>query len=380
MKNICLFLLLLGGAPLYGTQDFWDSSIGAAQDSIPARRVYFSPWINRMAAAINANSALGASTRADALEVLDLLAQAAAPLGARGTFQRQVGGVQGSIEVSREVDFETPAGYMRGSGFAIAASIHAPDKPPAMFRLDVSAGQGGSAVGGGLFAAGTHAPVTAIPDPEHDFVGWNGDAAGSASVISVLMDRDRSVQATFGVKSFTLSTSATVGGTVTPGGTYQFGATVTVAAMPEATHYFSGWSGDASGGGPVTSLLIDRAKAVQAVFAPKASQTISFGALADQGVGQELTLTATASSGLPVEFEIVQGTVNMGNGRLTVMGPGLVSVRAVQAGDAYHLPATPVVRTFNAAGAARVRVQSAARTLLATGRTAGSLNYLLGAP
>lgn len=262
----------------------------------------------------------------------------------------------------------------------ITASVTIEAPVPVNFRLTASAGPGGSVVGGGMFAAGSQAAVTAIPDAQHDFVGWSGDAAGSVGAISVLMDRDKGVQATFGLKTFTLSTSATAGGNVTPGGTYPFGSMVTVSAVPEATHYFAGWSGDASGVTPLASVWLDRAKVVQAVFVPKASQTISFGALADQGVGQDLTLAATASSGLPVAFEIVQGAVNLSDDRLTILGPGPVSVRAVQAGDAYHLPATPVVRTFNAAGAARVRVQSVARTLLDTGRTAGSVNYVLGTP
>jgi hypothetical protein len=62
-------------------------------------------------------------------------------------------------------------------------------------------------------AGGQHRPYTAgtpswSPDAAHDFAGWSGDAGGSANPLAVLMDRAKSVQANFALKSFTLTTSA----------------------------------------------------------------------------------------------------------------------------------------------------------------------------
>jgi uncharacterized protein (TIGR03437 family) len=58
------------------------------------------------------------------------------------------------------------------------------------------------------------------------------------------------------------------------------------------------------------------------------------------------TLQASASSGLPVIFSIVNGPATVSGNTLTITGPGYVSVRATQAGDSAFLPADPVERTF----------------------------------
>jgi hypothetical protein len=56
-------------------------------------------------------------------------------------------------------------------------------------------------------------------------------------------------------------------------------------------------------------------------------------------VGVDISLTATASSGLEVAFEVVSGPGTVSAGRLTPTGEGTLVVRAVQSGDARFLPA-----------------------------------------
>ncbi|WP_414665060.1 beta strand repeat-containing protein [Horticoccus sp. 23ND18S-11] len=79
------------------------------------------------------------------------------------------------------------------------------------------------------------------------------------------------------------------------------------------------------------------------------SQTIAFGMLPDQtSDALPFTLSATASSGLPVTFTVVSGPAFIvANNVLSLTGlPGVVTIRASQAGDATFLPASPVDRTF----------------------------------
>jgi uncharacterized delta-60 repeat protein len=59
-----------------------------------------------------------------------------------------------------------------------------------------------------------------------------------------------------------------------------------------------------------------------------------------------LILSATASSGLPVGFELVSGSATLTGGRLLPQALGSVIVRAVQAGDGQYLAAEPVERTI----------------------------------
>lgn len=83
--------------------------------------------------------------------------------------------------------------------------------------------------------------------------------------------------------------------------------------------------------------------------AAKVAQTIAFAALEDRASFDEpFTLSATASSGLPVSFAIVSGPAILDGSLVILTGAtGQVIVRASQAGDAAYSPAPDVVRTFN---------------------------------
>ena len=60
-----------------------------------------------------------------------------------------------------------------------------------------------------------------------------------------------------------------------------------------------------------------------------------------------ITLEATASSGLPVSFEMMEGPASISGNVLTLTGEtGVVKFKATQAGDANWLPAPDVVKTF----------------------------------
>lgn len=80
----------------------------------------------------------------------------------------------------------------------------------------------------------------------------------------------------------------------------------------------------------------------------KLAQSIAFAPLADQpSTSAPLTLSATASSGLPVSFGVVSGPGILSGTTLTLTGAsGTVMVRASQAGNAVYSAATPVDRSF----------------------------------
>ncbi len=79
----------------------------------------------------------------------------------------------------------------------------------------------------------------------------------------------------------------------------------------------------------------------------KTDQTITFASISDKVFDDDpFTLSATASSGLAVEFSIISGPVDMNNDELTITGVGLVTIAANQAGDATYNPAPEVTRSF----------------------------------
>lgn len=265
-----------------------------------------------------------------------------------------------------------------GSGWyqSATASITVVAPPPAQYALVTLAGAGGAVTAGGTYDAGSSVAVSATPDGAHDFAGWSGDAGGAANPLSLFMDRAKSVQANFSPKSFSLVTSASSGGSVTPGGSYPYGATVTITAAADATHRFTGWAGDASGSAPSIALILTRTLSAQALFELKTAQTITFPAISDQNVGAGIPLSVTSSSGLPVALA-VSGPATYAGGILTLTGPGTVTIQATQDGDGNYLPANPVTRSFNATAAVVVRYRTAGHTFLQVGRTPESIPYVI---
>jgi|GEM_PF-3232623 len=79
----------------------------------------------------------------------------------------------------------------------------------------------------------------------------------------------------------------------------------------------------------------------------KLAQTIEFAAPSDQPFGlAPIELSATASSGLPVTFTLVEGPAALDGATLTVLAPGTIRVRATQDGDATYAAAPAALAIF----------------------------------
>lgn len=83
------------------------------------------------------------------------------------------------------------------------------------------------------------------------------------------------------------------------------------------------------------------------------SQLITFNALPDIGfTTTPFALSAAASSGLPVTFDVLSGPASVNGTFLTLTGAGVVTIRALQSGNATYAAAVPVDRTFTVTKAA----------------------------
>lgn len=239
----------------------------------------------------------------------------------------------------------------------------------------------GSVTGTGTYTVGTTATLTATPDATHTFTGWTGDLSSSANPLVFVVNGNTSVAAQFASTNFVLTTVASPGGGVTPGGTYPEGTVVTLTATPDATHRFANWSGDGSGTGTTTAVTMDRSKILQANFVDKAAQTISFDPPGDHALGAPpFALTASASSGLPVSFSLLSGPALLIGATVELIGAGPVTVAANQPGDAFYLPATTVSRTFNATATATLKYRGQARTILGSDATRNAPPFVLERP
>ena len=159
-----------------------------------------------------------------------------------------------------------------------------------------------------LFTKDTVIVLTAVPSSGYRFDHWSGDASGVLTSVTVAMNGNKSVTATF-IKTWTLSTSASpvTGGTVSPSnGTYDDGTSITLTASPAAGYRFDHWSDDTTGTLPTINVMMNSTKNVSANFiktwtlatsaVPTTGGTISpAGGTYDDGT--IVSLTATPASG-----------------------------------------------------------------------------------
>lgn len=140
------------------------------------------------------------------------------------------------------------------------------------FTLTVNTSVGGSvSPSGGSYPEGTEVTLTATPDEGYVFDGWSGDASGTNTTISITMDSDKSITATFVEENvpvyYTLSVTINGNGSVTPnGGTYEEGSVVNLVATADAGNEFVSWSGDVSSSSSSINITMDADKSITATF------------------------------------------------------------------------------------------------------------------
>ncbi len=127
---------------------------------------------------------------------------------------------------------------------AFVAGVPASCTTSTVYTLTVSkTGVGGGTIGGGgSYAAGATVTLTATPDANSVFAGWNPSPCAASFTMPA---SNLSCIATFNpAPTYTLSVAKTGTGlgTVGGGGSYAAGATVTLTATPDANSVFAGWN------------------------------------------------------------------------------------------------------------------------------------------
>ena len=160
---------------------------------------------------------------------------------------------------------------------------------------------GGTVTGGGTFNYGQSCTLTATPASNYNFVRWtkNGSQVSTNPTYTFTVTESAAYVAHFELQSFTVSVSAnpTNGGTVTGGGTFNYGQNCTVTASANQGYNFVNWTE----GGNVVSTNANYSFTVTAnrtLVANFTLQTVQITANVDPAVG------GTASGG---------GTYNYGD-------------------------------------------------------------------
>lgn len=175
---------------------------------------------------------------------------------------------------------------------------------------------GGAVSGGGTFEENASVTVTAVPNAGYVFVSWKENGATVSTDMSYAFEitDNRILKAVFAkeIIKYTIITSAEPagGGTVSGGGTFEQGRSITVTAKPAKGYVFSAWkeNGITVSSNSAYTFELTSNRNLKAVFAreilqytvitsaePDGGGTVSGGGTFDENVS--ITVTATPAMG-----------------------------------------------------------------------------------
>ena len=105
---------------------------------------------------------------------------------------------------------------------------------------------GGTVTGGGAFHYGDNCTVVATANSGYTFINWteNGNVVSTNASYQFTVTGNRTLVAHFSAQAYTITVSAdpTTGGTVSGGGTFNYGQSCTIVATPATGHDFINWT------------------------------------------------------------------------------------------------------------------------------------------
>ena len=140
-----------------------------------------------------------------------------------------------------------------------------------MSRAGSGQGKVSSNPAGNAFKRGSWVALRAVPDDNSVFAGWNGACSGTSTSCNLQMTSDRTVTATFTLKTYTIRVPAPVNGVIHPSGTIKvaFGEKRRFQVIPLPGYRVSDVLVDKTSVGAVNLYTFDNVRAdhvLEAVF------------------------------------------------------------------------------------------------------------------
>ena len=155
------------------------------------------------------------------------------------------GWFENSANVSNDIVFSFPATTSRNLQARFGTN---------KYTITVIAGEGGSVTGSGSYEFGSQQTITATPKDGYSFDSWSDQktentlklrAVSTDNAIKRIITigaENKTYIAAFKKNQYTISVAAGTGGTVTGGGSFDFGAETKITATPKAGYKFVKWS------------------------------------------------------------------------------------------------------------------------------------------
>ena len=120
-----------------------------------------------------------------------------------------------------------------------------------------------------VYSHGTTVALTATPDTNSTFSGWSGGCSGTGTSCTVTMDSNKTIIASFTMKTYTITTWAGANGTISPSGTItvNYGSDQTFTITPIGGYHVSDVTVDNVSVGTVTSYTFTNVTADHAISA-----------------------------------------------------------------------------------------------------------------
>ncbi len=162
--------------------------------------------------------------------------------------------------------------------------------PKPTYTITTSATEGGTVSGAGEYEQGSSVTLTATPENGYLFVGWteNNEQISTDESFTFIADCDRTLVANFAPitqPTYTINTSATVGGSAIGGGKYAEGSSVTLTATPESEYLFIGWTenGEQVSSDESFTFVVEQDRTFVANFEPISNPTYTVQVISTQG-------------------------------------------------------------------------------------------------
>ena len=200
--------------------------------------------------------------------------------------------------------------------------------PPSQFNLNINIHGNGSVTKSpdlALYDSASSVQLTAVPSPGYAFYGWSDSVAGAANPITLIMNSNKVVAATFYLNSFAITASSGTNGTISPSGSVNvnYGASQVFTITPNTGYHIdsvfidNNYVGNSS---PDTIKNVTANHTISAKFAINqysiTSSSGSNGTISPSGnvsvnYGGTQAFTITPSTGYHVDSLIVDG-INQG--------------------------------------------------------------------